>query len=365
MIKSVTISSEYGDSFTTNLTEPVMYTVNGGSVGINMTSNIFLTEVEGLGPVKADISMSEITTQHGSVYNSSRAKSRDIIFHFLYLDMNGLTAEGARQRTYSIFPLGRKVTITVKTANRSARTVGYVESNEPEIFTEQAGAAITVNCPSAWFYLTGADGTQSIEFSNLSSEFEFPEVFDSDTGEYVGDLSDEPSPSLIFSAISHKTSTDVYYNGEVETGFTMTLTAMGRFKNPTIYNVVNNQSMRIDTDVIEQFLADNNLDIAFDIITGEEYHTGIYSGDEIRISTVAGNKYVRYYIFSDRTKSYNIISALDIDSDWLTMLPGGNTFGYTCEKIKEKDPVTGKDVWIDTDINVFIDLEIKVYVQGV
>lgn len=354
MIKRITATGEFGESMTLKLTEPIDSGV--WSYDADPTKGIFITEIEGLGPVKADINMTEIATQHGSVYNSARAKSRDITFHFLFFDMNGATAEDSRQFTYRVFPLGRKTSLVIETENRKVWVNGYVESNEPDIFAEQAGATITVNCPSAWMNVSGSAGTQSVEFSNLLSEFEFAEHFDPETSTYIADFEDSPTPSIIFSSIQHNTHHEFYYNGEVEVGMLITIVATNRFKNPTIYNVVNNKKLKINTDVIEKFLADNELDVYIDISTEppREGHTGIFPGDEIRISTVEGNKYIRYYLFSETT-GYNMLSALSEDSDWLTLLPGNNTYGYSCEKINGSD----------TDINLYLSLEAKVLVQGV
>lgn len=359
MIKQVEITGEYGDSVTIKLANPIN---RDGDIpeGVDVIAdeyyaNIFITEIEGLGPAKADLQMAEIATQHGSIYNSSRVKSREITFHLLFLDnVSWVNAEDARQQTYKLFPIGRKVTLTIKTGNRSVRTTGYVEENEPDIFAEQVGSKITVSCPSPWFNVTGPAGTQTIEFSNLSSEFEFPAYYEEETKQYEHELMDEPTPSFIFSSIVHNAHHEIVYNGEVENGMLISFIAYDKFKNPTVYDIDTGKKMKISTDKIEKFLRDNDLDLEeiIDIDHPDQsitVHTGIQPGDVIRVNTVENNKYVRFYKYGG-SQYWNVMNAISDDSDWLTLRPGYNTIGYSCES---------------GEYDVTISLEAKVLLQGV
>lgn len=299
MISQVIINNGFGESLNIRLpqTEP--------------KHGLFITEIEGLGPVKADLKMSKYATRHGREFNSWNANGRDIIFHVRYLDTDGSSAEQARLTTYKFFPLGEQVTIYIRSENRYVKTTGYVESNEPEIFSETAGAVITVSCPSPWFTLVGSvNKTDTHEFSNMLKVFEF-------------EFDDEPTPSLIFTAMEPKKAHTFYYDGEVSTGITLSIKSHddGFYSFPTIYNNDTREKITIDTDKIEKII---NPDY--------DPSAGIHEvgrGDEIRISSVTGNKYARYYD-SEGNSPVNILYTLPLDVDWFIIHPGYNTFSYEC-----------------------------------
>ena len=55
-------------------------------------------------------------------------------------------------------------------------------------------------------------------------------------------------------------------------------------------------------------------------------------GDAIEISTMPGDKYINLI---RNGESINLISALDKDSDWLSLTVGNNQFAYTAVSGKE------------------------------
>lgn len=286
MIKKITVINEFGESIDITLadTEP--------------QTGLFITEIEGLGPPKADINTNDIATMDGSIFQYARSKSRDIKFKMLYITTDG-TVEDARQLTYKYFPLKRKVTLVIETDNRFLEIEGYVEENEPDIFSETSGTEITIRCPSAWFKRYGPDGIQDIIFSDIHPKFEF------EFEDY-----DEMSPSIEFSTIEIKRENIIHYQGEADAGIIMSIYAYDRFRFPTIYNNTTREKMTIDTDKVERLIGSN-----------------IKFGDEIRISTHQNDKYIR---FIRDGVSRNILNTLDKDADWFTIHPGDNIFSYTC-----------------------------------
>ena len=291
MIKSVTITNEFGESIVIKLgeTEP--------------ETGLFITGIDGLGPAGADVKFGNVVTQDGGKYNSAKGNQRNVVFHMLFLDAQ-TTVEQARQITYKYFPLKKKVNILVETDTRTSEAVGYVESNEPKIFTEEdeyCGADISIMCESPWLSLYGPEGYQEIRFSDINAmfEFEFEDV-------------DELSPSIEFSAIEVKRENVINYHGEADTGIIMSIYAYDEFANPTIYNNITRESITIDTDKVAA-------------IVGSK----IKFGDEIRISTIQNDKYIH---FIRDGVTYNILNALDKNADWFKIHPGDNTFSYTMTK---------------------------------
>lgn len=284
MIKSITVTNYLGESIRLDLMRPE-------------ESGFAVIDVTGLGPGKADINYTETSVNDGALFNSSRIPSRNIVISLKYLWKN--TIEDARQLSYKYFPIKRKVTLTIETDNRTSMIEGYVESNDPAIFSNSEGSDISIICPNPFFY--AAYGSNSVYLANIKSAFEFPFSNESLT------------ESLIeMSSIMDQADAVVVYEGDYEVGVTIILRASAPAKNITIYNVTARETMTINTDIIET-------------LTG----SGLDEGDEIVISTVTGSKYVR--LVRDGVTT-NILNCVDRNSSWFKISKGENIFAYTAEE---------------------------------
>lgn len=287
MLKNVTITNYLGLSVT--------YTFEGPT--LEDSSGLLITEIEGLGPVKASINMTQLATANGDIYNSSRLAGRNIVIkaRFTYAK----TIEEARLLSYKYFPIGHKVTFRIETDNRIAETTGYVESNEPEIFSDESDMQISILCESPWFESVDEDGKRQTNFSNVVAMFEFPY-------ENAGH-----QPVTEFGRIINKKESTVYYDGDAETGCKIEIHAIGNVEMVTIYNVKTGDKMILDTDKLET-------------LTGHK----IISGDTIIINTVKGNKYINLIREGVTT---NILNVLGKDAEWFQLVKGDNLFAYTAE----------------------------------
>lgn len=168
MFKTITIINYKEEKFVIDIFNP-------------QTSGYNIRNIEGLGPVKADVNTTPIVTKDGDVFNSARANKRNIVFTlgFEIATHLGLSSiESVRQRSYKIFPLKSKVKINIKTDNRDLYTYGYVESNEPNIFSEDETAQISVICPDSYFT---SEKERDVKLDQIRSEFKFPfEVLEED-----------------------------------------------------------------------------------------------------------------------------------------------------------------------------------------
>lgn len=282
MIRSITVTNYLGDSIKLELARPEL-------------SGFAITSIEGLGPVKANINTTEVATKDGSLYNSARLPSRNIVISCKYLWKP--TIEHVRQLSYRYFPIKRRVTLLFETDNRTAQIEGYVESNEPTIFSNFEGSDISIICPDPYFYSLGSEQTL---FGSIEPMFEFPFSNESLTDNLIE-----------MSVINTTNQAVVVYEGDFEVGITITIYAVGEAKAITIYNVGTRESMELDTDKIEA-------------ITG----SGIVDGDEITICTVTGKKSIS--LLREGTR-YNILNCLSKDSDWFTLSKGYNLFAYEAE----------------------------------
>lgn len=282
MIRSLTVTNYLNESIFIDLFRPE-------------ETGLLVREITGLGPAKGTINITEISTNDGGVYNSSRLSSRNITITFMFLFTP--TVEDVRQKTYKYFPIKKPITLEIKTDNRTVTTVGYVESNEPEIFSEKETAKISIICPDPYLYSVKKSNTI---FNGREPMFEFPFSNESLT-----------RPLLEMGSIKNRTYENIYYDGDAEVGFHIIINAIGPVSTMTILNKRTNGSMIIDNEWIE-------------ILTGE----GIKLGDLIDICTERGNKYVH---LTRGDNVYNIINAIDKDSEWFVLSKGDNQFAYIAE----------------------------------
>ena len=285
MIKTVTVTNYLGESLTLELKNP-------WDIGIA------ITKIEGLGPVKADINSTEISSGDGARFNSARIGTRNIVFTFRLLEAP--TVEDSRQKTYKYFPIKTNVTLLFETDNRLCQITGYVESNKPNIFSEEEDTQISIICPNPYFISMENGGMNSVVFFGSEPTFEFPFSNESLT-----------DPLIIFGNIKLRQEEIVPYDGDSQVGFTIKMHALGEVRQITIYNTKTRESMKIDTDILNE-------------ITG----SGIIAGDKITISTIKGDKHITLLRNGEET---NILNALGKDVDWFQLAKGDNRFAYICE----------------------------------
>ena len=159
MIKSVTVVNHLGESLKLDLASPEK-------------SGFIVKSIEGLGPVKATVNTTKMSTTDGALYNSARVDERNIVLRLEFMWKE--TVEEVRHISYKYFPIKKQITLIVETEKRKCAINGYVESNEPDIFNKQSGCQISIICPYPYFY--DANGKQETVFSGIapSFEFEFP-----------------------------------------------------------------------------------------------------------------------------------------------------------------------------------------------
>lgn len=286
MIKSVTVTNFLGHVLTMELTSPEK-------------SGFIIKEITGFGPCKADINSKELATSDGSVFNSARVNTRNIVMKLLFLHKP--TIEDVRQKSYKYFPLKKKLKITIETDNRICETYGYVESNEPDIFSKEEGCQISIICPDPFFYSAGESGTQVTVFYGVEDVFEFPFSNESFTDDLIE-----------FGIVTYSTERVIYYTGDGEIGMTINIYATGPVRNLTIFNNRTREFFKIDTERMAT-------------LTGN----GIIQGDNIVICTLRGEKQIT---LTRAGEQYNIMNAVDRNSTWLTLERGDNIISYVAEE---------------------------------
>lgn len=280
MIKKVTITNHLGESIALDLMEPEK-------------SGFVIKNITGLGPVKANVNLTELATNDGAIDNSARLEPRNIVMDLQFIE--NPTIEATRLLSYKYFPIKRNITFLIETDSRVCETIGRVESNEPEIFSDKEGCQISIICPDPYFY---SNKSNEIIFYGTEPMFKFPFSNESLT-----------EPLLEFGLIKNMTEGTVYYDGDAEIGITIHINAIGDAEGVAIYNSETREVMRINDEKLIALMG-----------------SGIQAGDEITITTVKGLKGITILRGGVTT---NILNVLDRPIMWFSLSKGDNLFAYT------------------------------------
>ena len=287
MIRSLTVTNPAGESIRLEMTRPEK-------------SGFYIENIEGLGPANATVNITESATVDGGYYTSSHVSTRNIVLTLGFLYEKGI--EDMRHESYRYFPLKKQVKLLIETDNRTCVTHGYVESNEPNIFSERETTQISILCPDPYFYASD-NGVGYISYlSEDIATFEFP---------FSNESLDDPLIEL--GQVTDTTTRIVRNSGDVEIGVKIHIYVKGPVTSISISNYTTDQSMRIDTDRLKQ-------------ITSAD----LKEGDEIVINTKKGNKSI--YLISDGVKT-NILNCLSRFTDWIYLLPGDNQIHHAASDV--------------------------------
>jgi len=282
MIKKIKVTNHLGESITFEIRSPEK-------------SGFLVNKIDGLGPPKADINAMELATTDGALFNSARARSRNIVLDLGFYP--NPTIEHTRHNSYKYFPIKQRILIEVESDLRISETYGYVETNDPNIFNNDEGTIISLICPDSFLY----SKIQAVTiFSTIESLFEFPFSNESLT-----------LPLLLMGEIIIDTQGNIVYTGDAPIGVTIYVNFLGSVTG-----------LHISNDATQEILEINDTRLA--AIVG----SGFTSGDLLTISTVRGNKYVR---LQRAGIIYNVFNALEPNSDWFELEKGNNIFIYTAD----------------------------------
>lgn len=294
MILSYTITNATGESLVLELARPEL-------------SGLVVRNATGFGAPKAILNFTDHAVGDGASFNSARTDKRNLVF---YLQMYSGTVipdlgirnwqeqiEILRRLTYKYFPIKQNVRVTVQTSRRTCYTDGRVESNAPNIFSEEEDTQISIVCPDSYLYSTAYSGGR---LSAVRSMFEFPFSNESLT-----------TKEIIMSEIEIPPKINLVYDGEVPVGVTMRIHILGTTSGITIYNLTTGQSMPISSQKITDIMGSD-----------------LQVGDDIFITTIPRQKSAT--LMRDG-KFYNIINALGKNIQWFQLNPGSNVFSASAD----------------------------------
>ena len=132
MINSVLVTGAYGDSI-----ELMLWDESNGYI---------VKEIEGLGPVDANIVSTDYASFDGSQFQSARRSPRNIIFKIGFATKHPtFSAEELRRRLSNIFRTKSQVSMLFR-SDKKYLINGYVETNEPSIFSKDPQTNISIIC---------------------------------------------------------------------------------------------------------------------------------------------------------------------------------------------------------------------------
>lgn len=300
MIKSVTIQNHIKESTTIELSDP-------------SKTGIVIESITGLGPQKATVHVTEFANMDGGIYSSSRLPSRNIVFNLSLIE--GPTVEDVRLSLYRIFPIKKKVTLLFDTDTRKYRIEGIVESIEPNIFSEKETVSVSIICADPYFYEDNNNNNKWVYKSEPLFEFPFS--------------NESLTENLIeFSRINETAELTVINPGMDDIGGRFYFYFAGPVKGLTITNMTSNsQFIILDSEMVE--------------IYGGSFE----EGDEVEIVTIKGK---RSAILYRGGSVFNILNAVDRNSDWIEFLRGENVIVYSSEEHSEN---------VSMELNVEIEYE--------
>lgn len=238
--------------------------------------NYTLISVVGLSPSNASINTVTNANFDGSNFISSRVNSRNIVIQFAI----EADVEANRIALYRVFRTKAPVRVRYKNYHRNVYIDGYVESFECNMFSKKETAQISIICPYPYF---SDENDVDFDFSTVTPLFEFP--FDID------------SEGIEFSTIVIGEEKNVINGGDIETGMLIRFTAAGAVENPSLYNTVTFERMKINIE--------------------------LQDGDALEINTNRGKKSVQLI---RNGEVLNKINSMDKDSKWLSLKVGDNLF---------------------------------------
>jgi len=231
---------------------------------LDISEGISVEDVQGLDPVKATLVYSDFAGQDLSTFQSARRDRRNIILKLGYEpDYVNTSVRDLRRRLYKWFMPKSLVRLRFYEDDGLVVDIsGRVESNDtPRFGTQDPDATISIVCEDS-------------NFVDLT-----PRIFSATT-------------------TSGSTTSDLTYNGSVETGFVFTLNLDRDINGFTFYNTPPDNSQR-----------------------SLQFTAPMVAGDTLKISTVPGDKYA---ILTHAGVDNSVLYGVNPSANWLNLFEGLN-----------------------------------------
>lgn len=270
MINSVTVTNiETGNDLKLTLTSP------------EKSQGFAIVNMDGLGPGQATITANEWVAIDGASVVYTHIPKRNITMTLRFIDGLGKSVASIRRSSYVYFPLRKKVRLLFDCDGGQYQIEGYVEKNEPKIWSDAEETNISILCENP-FFESPEPTTDSFIQIYPKFHFVYPQLPD-----------DINVPVSEYKVATDKTT---FNDCSMDVGGYILIRAEGDIVNPLVYNGTTNERIGL--------------------------RTTLHKGDEILIDTRPGHKSIK-----DRITLENKLQYLMINSKWLTFRPGPNIIG--------------------------------------
>ena len=261
----------------------VLENSRGQKINFKNNPNYTIYEIDGLYPTGADIFTSQLSLYDGSKFNSSKVKNKSINIA-LVIERN---AEENRLALYKVIKPKNELTMYYKSNLRDVYIKGYVENIICDYFAKKQTVTISMLCVEPYF-----KNINSIvnDVNSVVAKFHFPFAIEKE----------KPIP---FSYIEQELEYNIYYEGDIECGIKIEISASGEVINPIIYNKQTRKYLGVNFTM--------------------------QKGDKIEITTFRGNKTIRLLRNAEYTNIFNNIKE---NSSWLQLSNGDNIFTYEADE---------------------------------
>jgi predicted phage tail component-like protein len=236
-----------------------------------VTDLIQIRNIEGLGPVKADVNTSPFGSADGESFVGSHVPKRNIVITVgLNPDWNTWSMEALRRALYLYFMPRQPIRLVFDSTDEVPQVYieGYTESVEPTIFAKDGEIQISIVCPDPYFTAV--------------------------------------NPTVIFGNVGGAYKT-IKYNGTIETGYTVKVT---QIKPPDATYI----SIHTGNPVTSYLRV-------WATISATKYYV---------MSSLIGQKYVQNIELNTGIIT-NLLSKIVDGSTWPTLKPGNNDFQVLSE----------------------------------
>ena len=140
------------------ITSIICTTPFGGTTTLSLDptqSPYIVKNIDGLGPVSANIARTSYVTKDGSIFQNARTGDRNIVLT-LGLNADYSTTDDPygelRRGLYPVFyPQSEVKLVIASTSMETVEITGWVESLEPTIFSKDPDVSISIICPDPYF----------------------------------------------------------------------------------------------------------------------------------------------------------------------------------------------------------------------
>lgn len=259
---------------------------------------LLVFNLEGLGSPKSTINDSGGPAYPGTRVSSVTVDARQLILT-LAVNPGIVDEEEVRDIVYRYFPINQKITFGVKTDRADYCIDAYVEQNEFNEFATVENCVISMYCPFPYF-MNVVPVVASMDSDSGISLFSFP--FSNPATE----------TEILFGEYSGTGGIRVTYNSLVETGVDLSLYFTGSPGDIVFINDNGDQEMNLYLEYSEYI-----------------YGGPIAAGDQILINTRLGQKSAT--LIRSGGATFNILGAVGVFDDWLTIKPGTNNIIFTAD----------------------------------